>query len=65
MQINITPSEFSAIDLAAKSDARATWLDQVLDQLGAARRSTEMLGLPDLSQRIAQAEADANRLRRR
>lgn len=61
MHINLPP----ALDLGAKAEARAAWLDQVLEQLRAARDLVDTLGLPGLAQRIAQAEADAARLRRR
>lgn len=61
MQINSTPT----IDLVGKADARAAWLDQVLEQLGAARSVADKLCIPGLARRIAQAEADATRLRRR
>ena len=49
----------------ARTDPRAAWLDQVLEQLGAARAVVDKLGHPGLSQRIAQAQTDAARLRRR
>lgn len=65
MQMNLTPASPGSPGSAGKADARGAWLDQVLDQLQAARRLVDTLELPGLSQRIAQAEADAARLRRR
>ena len=59
MQTDLTPA------YPVRTDARAAWLDQVLEQLGAARALVDTLGLPGLAQRIAQAQADAARLRRR
>lgn len=60
MQRNLT-----AFDPAAKIEARAAWLDLVLEQLGAARTAADALGIPGLAARIAQAQADATRLRQR
>lgn len=60
MQSNLIP-----VHIARKAEARAAWLDLVLEQLGAARTAADALGIPGLAARIAQAQADATRLRQR